>query len=990
MELTPAQRLAVNSDKKEILVSASAGSGKTHVMTERILRLVLEGAPIESMVICTFTKAAAAELRSRLYAKLKAAAEKSGEAAAALYSLPASEISTIDSFCLRLVKNYFYYTDIDPNIESADEAVTSPLLALSVSEAIDKAFSDPGPEFLELCEILSPRRREKALNGIIERLYRFASITPDPYGWLMRAKENTFEGIDYGDILTGCAEPLPDAVKTKPHSDALIDLACDAFKIYAAKKRKKLCADFNDIERAAYNILSVPEAAAAINGKYRYLFVDEFQDINPLQDKIFERLGGSKFFVGDVKQSIFGFRLTDPSIFSEKLSVPPDDDRGVISLDVNYRSDVRILSFCDRVFSRLMKKDSGGADYPPFGQNGKGCLNGESLPPPVSGNIVQTEKIPKKEERARGVYSVKEHINAESALSADEAETALILEHIARLKKGAVIKDGIKKAVGYGDIAILLRSFSGFESKLAGALGRAGIPFSIKRRRTGNDVTLKRLICFLKLLDNRRDDVALAAALKSPMGGRFSDAELARIRLNCPRGDFSDAVNEYALKADGGDGLKRKILNFSETLERFCGMKFVLPAAELAGRVCSEFGLFNFAAAEGSERALGDFLNGLLNYDGFSFSEALETAQAEKDGDKDKEESADCGRVRIMTVHAAKGLEFPFVLLPKLAKKFNYGDIRRDYILDGSLGVALKYFDTVKGGAFKTPLYLLAAKKAEKKLLDEELRLLYVAMTRAEYGLYLSAAVPADYEEKKPGEESAFIDFLYPDLAGIAVKKTPGECVAVPVAAVSETAFGVSCSLKAKLEEKALLYADAIKRLGPAPYKITVTALSKSDPDSATVKAADFIAFDEAGAAFGEAYHKLFETVDYSKPLSLGVKEFRKAYVKEGGLISDDTAVRSLEKLKDRINGREFYREQGFVYTDKSGSLVQGVIDLLIDDGCGGYELIDYKTGIISDKRLGMYKRQLEAYADACIKILGVAVTKKSIFSINSAEFIEL
>jgi len=1182
-KFTSAQRAAINGDG-EILVSASAGSGKTTVMIQRILRLLEGGEELTSMVVCTFTKSAASDMRTKLSAQLSqitdAAAEDQTSAPAwaekAIEKLPTAEISTIDAFCARLVRNYFYYADgIDPAFEVPDEAEADALLNLSVDEAVSESLAAGDPDFDELYEILSPRRNEKRLSGIVKRMYEFAAIHPDPDAWFVNASKATGDHAGhvealcgyydaaipaflrraaalktrcecvgfvrcaqsvsefYDEVLSGqaeikklsgikpasaaqdelyerykklrsaykdfCAEREEALLSADPSESAgtaaiLTGLAQRAAKIYAAKKQRKSQCDFNDVERAAYRILCNPCAAAEVNAKYRRLFVDEFQDINPLQNAIFDKLSAKRFYVGDVKQSIYGFRLSDPGIFagheaaylqsgriSGEAGAGHGERRSVIRLNANFRSDSGILRFCDRVFADVMTKGFGGVDYEGaarFNDTGLGSLfavpvvcglvrvsepeNSRTanyrLQAPCADDIFDpAHSVPGTGRRLPGVYSVKNHIFLDEEASAQSAEADWVVEHILSLKKRSVTEDGRERAVEFGDIAVLLRSPGKFAGMLCEKLRRAGVPVAEQKSADATkNQAARELMNYLRLIDNRRDDIALASVLKSPFGGFCSDGELAAVRIwadKMPGGaewPFFAAAERYA----GNNGAAQKLATLFRNLSRYEKISRVTGFAELAGKICAEHDYFKYAlslpdgksAAEGLSKFL-DALSGLPQ--DRDFCSALNAIDA---GAVKISAGGEAGAVRVMTVHAAKGLEFPFVVLPNLSKAFNLDDIKRDCILNVEFGAALKRFDIKNRQTAKTSLYRRAALEARKKLCEEEMRVLYVALTRAKYQTALFARVKENYEPKEGSDALCPLDWLYPAMKPLAEwreqrsEELDAALVATRDVPVPKVVFAKPGE---ELMRRIRAYTDYVYPYPRLPVKLTVTQMARDgEPggeDANPIEGPRYTAADgnlpeSAGGGFkadsnyspkpggcvsiykstppvinssachsrsvirhspsdipfasgtdiGDAYHKFLEIADFAAPFPENLSRFSEDYPDIAKLVHKNIAENALEIIAERVRGRKYYRELPFIYCLETGVLLQGVIDLMIEGADGSIEIVDYKTGRIADEQLQFYQKQIGLYASSAERILKKPVVRKSIFAVSSGEFYEV
>ena len=1076
MSFTKEQNQAITSREKNLLVSASAGSGKTTVMIERILSLIFEGASLKNMVVCTFTRSAASDMRDKLQNTLLRCVDDGTEfsdvAERELLLLPTAEISTLHSWCQRLIRNYFYIIGADPAFEIADDEEADAMLNAAIDEAVEEKIVGGDADFAEFYDVMLSGRTDYALKKLVKEVYRYSEAQSDPDEWfsdgamrglnvptlcddvieeaktrlkerfLRRAKDlrartvavgfkRNFGAIDrlVENIESGCDEPLPtptgkipeefvglndeykalkDAYqkaekviveyasapapdeRTRTFTRVLLDITTDAKEKYAEEKKRRARLDYSDLEHLTVKLVENPECAAEISERYRYIFVDEYQDINPLQERIISALGGaSRFLVGDVKQSIYAFRMCNPNIFLRKYSHYVENNFSKpIELNANFRSAREILDFANRVFSPLMTESFGKIDYAGTAMltSGAGITGGN-----VSLNLIVSGGDSPREP---GVYSV---IGDTGEKQGDaEAETnRVVADIIELLEKGTVnLGNGLTRHVTEGDIAVLSSTRGLRQGLIYSKLKKAGVKVSMSDSFEFASVPeISRLIEFMKYVVFGADDVALAAVLLSPLAD-FTEDELALVRMT---GDptekrFFVLCENYA--ATKTDETSRKLREFFATVERYRGYARTHTACEFVGRLVAEKQWFPRAAAgddpELKTDALAAFLDHLAasKYGSgvYEYVEYLSSSVAEA------ERGSAANSVSIMTIHASKGLEFPFVFLVDTAHGFNFTETFGRVMLDGTAGVCMKNFDEEERSVKPNKLTVAAGIRKRRALSEEAMRLLYVAITRPKQGLYVYATVSektvtallnggAEFEPESGG---CFFDWLAPTFPAYGYNVYAAcDCVAVGEKSVLPVLSEPDETLVGILNE----YYDAPKKNASVhtSVKKSVTAIGK-DADDETHNEYITGADDDRALEKGNAYHKAMEKADYSLSAEDAADKLS-ATEPSFSLVDKREFIVAFEAMKDRIAGRKIYREKQFVH-NPGGMLIQGVIDLLITDGkiC---EIIDYKTSKLSTIESGAYDVQLAAYSLAAEEITGMEVTRASIYSFRGGKFID-
>lgn len=1066
-QFTQAQRRAIDERGCDLLVSASAGSGKTTVMIERILCLLREGASLDAMAVCTFTKAAAADMREKLTRRLTEEAPFDARLTEQLRLLPQAEISTMHSWCSHIVRTYFYATDVDPNFEILDEAQSAALLTAAVEETIEAANEQGNADYLRLYDICLRGRKHKKLRDMVMRIYRYAYVQPDPAAWLQGC-EDCLSGHDRAikelseissrkgtallgqvrDLATAVAaagfdEEMPfvenldaylsgrtdellrtpprkqnhpcydlhgvyralraqcdawgkqraswlhsaDAARTRPYVRTLTALVREAADRYAAVKRRQARVDYEDLLHLTLAILG-SDFRREVCKKYSSIFVDEYQDINPLQEAILAKFDSAMFFVGDVKQSIYGFRMCQPRFFVEKRKRFAEGQGGkTLELNANFRSDDQILQAVNTAFARLMREDFGGIDY-----RGSAMFEaGKAGPcrPAVQATLV---RAPEKETTVLPppvVYGVRKH-TYEDGDDRFAAETDAVVRHVVQLLKGTLPDGERMRPVQNSDIAILVRSRDRYTQLLMRKLRAVGIPVSFADKADAEQSrTVRTLLSYLRLIDNRFDDVQLAAALRSPLGG-FDDDELAALR-GC--GDremfFYEAVDAAAAQ---DTPLGRRTAAFLQTLDRYRTLSRALRADELAGLVTAENNYFHHTAALGGEAEcsmLASFLDSMTACP--SVASLHEYLRYLGEAEQAVSLPADPDSVRLMTVHASKGLEFPFVLLCNLGHTFNCADLRADMLLSDD-GIVLKYWNWETRAAEETALYALSALALKRQLWEEELRLLYVAMTRAQFGLSLFGTLPpSDAEDGDarclaPEDCNSWLGWLLPDLLRFATVVSAESCRIESDVPVRRPVFTKPDLALTDCIARRLEFCDKGEHRA---LKTNVTRLAEqAEAESPVVYTAGGEGDDRA-LETGNAYHRMMQHLNFAAPFDAEWDRLC-TLLPECAVLCDRDRIRAAWQNVAPLAAQadSVLREQAFVLND-NGILVQGVIDLLLIQS-GKATVIDYKTTSEQGLRAQGYRTQMEIYCRAVSEILGVTVERRLLYAFRLDDFVEI
>jgi ATP-dependent helicase/nuclease subunit A len=960
---TKEQKAVIESRNRNLLVSAAAGSGKTAVLVERIIRMITEGEnplDIDQLLVMTFTKAAADEMRERVLLavdeKLKEDPEN-GHLQMQAAMIPYARITTIDSFCLGIIREHYNQLDIDPAFRVGDEGELL-LLRGSVMEQLLEDYYEAGDEeFSRFVETYATGKSDRGIEDHIMAVYNFSGSNPWPEKWLEACEkelEDYEEGSDdrlmetewmrflmwdvamqtgefcaqlkealavcdeengpaayipmltsdlrmlqaignakdYGclnellgsasfdrlasirskeidadkkSFVTGCRDRVKKAVGklrdlycfesietvvrdlkgTAGAVRMLLRLAGEFHDRYQEAKQEKNLVDFGDLEHYALEVLleetgegeRTPSAAAdELSRQFEEILVDEYQDSNDVQEALIhaisrERFGTPNvFMVGDVKQSIYKFRLARPELFLKKYESYPREDGlyQTIELHQNFRSRDSVLSGINEVFYQIMTKGLGGILYTEDAALHPGAVfepTEETVGGKLELHMVNT---------GGGLLKQLEADPADDYTSR-EMEAKLIA---ARMKELINPETGLKvwdkkekryRTACYGDMVILLRSLSGFAEDFVNILMNEGIP-AYAERRTGyfTAIEVETVLCFLSIIDNPMQDIPLAAVLKSPIVGA-TDEELARLmavfkrtaKKGQDRGIYGAWM--YYLEncpEDEREGeLYGKLAAFSDELADYRRIAGYLSIHELLYIIYENTGYYDYIAAMPAGEARQANLDMLVekasayektSYSGlFHFIRYIENL---KKYDTDFGEAALAGdenTVRILSIHKSKGLEFPVVFLAGMGKKFNKQDLYGKILIDPDLGIATDYLDLELRVKTPTLKKNVLRRRLELEALGEELRVLYVAMTRAKEKLIMTGT--DRYLDKKL---ERFSD----------IKRTAGQIPFTILSTADSFLDWLLMSLSGKLSESALL-SDA----GAETGLMTVRSYSVAD-----------------------------------------------------------------------------------------------------------------------------------------------------------------
>ncbi len=855
---TPEQQAAITTRGGPLLVSAAAGSGKTKVLVSRLLSFLTdenEPCDISDFLVITYTRAAAAELKSKIrdalseYMAIHPDDRHLRRQSALVYT---ARIGTIHSFCTELLRENAHLGLIPPDFRIADENECRLLKERVLSDVLDQRYEAiiSAPGFALLVDTLSAGRDDSRLVEVILDAHTKLKSHADPAGWvktqldqlaLVNASDasETLWGryliadardkavywrcvlsdllsasADCGDFMkayggsvgatvesldgfinaldlgwdaaceqaaiafpragnlkgydhqkavrTRCkaalkkvsevfeytsAELFEDMLAVHPAVEELLKLVLDFDAAYAEEKKKRALADFSDQEHLTVRLLFNRETgektplAEAVSSRFKEIFIDEYQDVNGIQELIFQAIsrgGKNLFMVGDVKQSIYRFRLADPSIFLDKykryndLGGEDEDTGRRIFMSTNFRSKKAVLDAVNFVFKNIMSESFGEMDYTEKEYLNPGRADAES-----DGTSVELDVL--------DLSAIETEADEESP-EKSATEAAFTARRIRQLlDEGLMIPDGAgnKRRASYGDFAILLRSVKNKAGVYAEALSKLGIPVGMSAGEGFfESLEVSVALAILDIIDNPRQDVPLITALRSPVYG-FTADELASIRVTDKKGLLYDAL-VAAAKTD------EKCRSF---ISRLDALRIVAPdmtTDRLLFRIYSETDMLAVMGAlrdgearrenlmklmELAARYEANGLNGLFGFMTFVRRLIENGDEPFNDGGLSAGDA-----VKIMSIHKSKGLEFPVVILADTTKQFNTTDTKKPLLMHADLGVGMKRTDINRRIAYTTLPRMAVSRKLYGEIASEELRVLYVAMTRARERLIIVAS----------------------------------------------------------------------------------------------------------------------------------------------------------------------------------------------------------------------------------------------------------
>lgn len=1158
------QKNAIEADSGSVLVSAAAGSGKTSVLVERIVRKLIsseKSVPPESLLVVTFTNAAAQEMRGRIYSRIaKAAAddpERRSEFTALLSGLNEMQVCTMDSFCMNLVRENCYALGIDNDFTVLEDAENSSLKNKAAVSVLERRFRENSDTFLPLARMFDSGKNDAKLIETVIKLSDFAKSEPYPELWLDEILDRFYdcdahnsvwgqciinevssalefcselfdaaiECIGEDELIHNCYYPVfeserqllrkaaerfnvsdwdgkvsalkelhkavyADKLKSVPrgYGDSPVKLSATEKRDYIKSVLDKITGymsissaehkedleilgdiakeltvtvkeydkelllmkkelskyDFSDISHFALKLLCDPDSfdqktplAREMTEEFSEILIDEYQDTNRAQETLFCSLsknGENMFFVGDVKQSIYRFRLASPEIFIEKCEAYPYYDgvskKSKIILGENFRSRKGILDAVNFVFSSLMSPECGDIDY-----NEDERLNFPAV---------------KTAEDSVDVSVAVLETGDEKAFFVEARYIARTIEKMIADKVQVEDKDGFRNAVP-SDFCILMRSPASIARFYTDELKNCMLPVSSDVNRSFFDnPEIKTVMSYLRVIDNPVRDIDMAAVMMSPLFG-FTPDDTATLRLK-----YGKEVSLYAAAVLGANDGDEKCRRLVEKLGYYRRASVNTSVDMLIRDICNDTAYFAAAgampngrirqknirllieeAADGNERFSG--LPGFVRY-----------MEMMRENEADISDAGSGDGVRIMSMHKSKGLEFPFVFIAGSAKGFNKTDMRSNLIINHEMGLGIKRKEPEKIKNYDT-LSSTALKICNNSaMMSEELRVYYVALTRAKQKLFIT--IPHknalkyisenEYLLYKTGKISPYIVKNASDANGWLIKcflKHPDggdirffpftgdtDCGRAEITLVEEEMPSALLSE----EEETVSYDESIvediRKRASFRYKWLDIASARASHSASSLSEEHF---DPAGFAksvpafmysssfsptdIGTFTHRFLQFCDFGKCKTDAASEFERL-IKEGRLTEKEAAgvdieainafvhsdiMRRVEKASAVFREKQFSLLKSICETDSSipsefsdeKTVIFGKIDLLFieDDGA---VIVDYKTDNINKISVlaERYRTQMILYIEAFSKAMGIKVKECILYSIKLRDSISL
>lgn len=885
---TDDQWKAIHASGQNILVAAAAGSGKTAVLVSRIIEKLKDetaGLQVDELLVVTFTNASAAEMKQRVEAALEKALQEDPDSRhlkKQIALLNYASISTLHSFCLDVIRKFYYVADIDPNFRLI-EPLESGMIQDEVMEALLERHygAEENERFFHLVDSFTNDRSDDVLLDILTRLYDFSRANPDPVAWLQQiasyydttelatvselpfyryieadirihleqaleelrtalkfaeepggpdvylplieneklqleqllddypldweAKKEAISSVKFGRLPTiknkeNYDEPLidqtkqardgakkqlkaiteewfqrdagnylADLAKMKPDIELLTELVEEFAADFLAEKQRRGVLDFNDLEHLALAILGEKteatryepsEIALEYRHKFKEVLIDEYQDTNMVQETILSLLttpseaAGNLFMVGDVKQSIYRFRLAEPTLFLDKYKRYRVDGENTgirIDLSKNFRSRQNVLTTTNFIFKQLMDTQIAEIDYDEAAE----LVLGAAFPETEERYQPEIALVDMKQEERES-----EETDSPQELQKNQAEAMLIARKIKKMitEKFQIYDKKMQqyRPIQYRDIVLLSRAMTS-ATDIEEAMKAHDIPFYANSNTGYFEATeIRIMLAVLKVIDNPYQDIPLAAVLRSPILG-VSEEILGQIRAARPKGYFYDALLLYQQTTISPEA--DRIDRFLKQLELWRDLANRESLPKLIAQIYEETHYYDFVGGlpggkqrQANLRALYDrssqyektAYRGLFRF--IRFIERMRVRGDDMGTAKTLGEKEDV--VRMMTIHASKGLEFPVVILAGTSRRFNMRDIYSKYLLDKEFGFSARYNDVDKRIVYPTIMQQAIKQKKYRETIAEEMRVLYVALTRAEQKLIITGTV-ADWEKMK-------------------------------------------------------------------------------------------------------------------------------------------------------------------------------------------------------------------------------------------------
>ncbi len=1158
VKFTDDQINAINA-KGTVLVSAAAGSGKTAVLTERVVSMLTnqnKKISADRLLIVTFTNASALEMRVRISKRLDEICDEHPKNQYLLKQkilLKNAKICTIDAFCIELVRTYFAVLGISPDFAIAENSQTETIMEEALSLVLQPRFLKKSDEFNSLCLLFGVDKSDKGFYETVYKIHDYAMCMPQPDVWLEKAAEGyncdsikncvfvpiildyirenllsckesievllrelvgsdiesaysdglnlgledinrlimATDSLDWDTLYNGlCEFKIPikivkktsdpsfkevvkserdgivkritslakhmlgtseDVLKSLSHASVTVDeLICivKEFKsAYFELLCKNNCLTFAHVEQLALKLLCkesdgnlVPsDLSKEICKSFDEVLVDEYQDNNNLQDALFFALsdGGNKLFmVGDVKQSIYGFRNANPDNFIKyKEEYPVFDGKTAPSkviLKQNFRSRKGVCDFVNALCNTVMSKSTCGMDY-------------------LDEDILDAKAEYENSEDFDVSFLINE--SSKSDLKREQIDAEQIADKILEiLNKPPFLKgkDGLRCA-DYRDFAILLRSPSSRAYIYVDALKKRGIPVAFNTDEFFNSPEVLTAVSMLRVIDNPTREIPLLSVLLSVMFG-FTPDDLAEIRIKYGH------KNLYSLVCTAANNGDERCRYFVDILSKLRTKAVTLPVSRLLNEIYNATLLPEIMSARADCRQsranllrLSSIASKFDQTDSggiFGFLNEFDRMAGSKKS-SGQASLTDTNAVKILSFHGSKGLQFPICFVADCGGLFNKTDVTGQIILNDKYGIGLKFIDEndVKASSLAREAMSILQ---QKKLISEEIRLLYVALTRAEEKLIISITLSDVAKKvvsssfklgfmgvnlgKAPSTSVISADGYYEWLLMTALLQSSGDDIGIrfgltPLGFGGKSEFDVEFCERVDVHDecnetidevtpKNNVDTDEIERLTKeinekfkttnselslVPSKMAVTSLvhGNSKKFNFTAKPQFMSKSGLTPAQRGTAAHKFMQFADFSKAEKDIKSEIERLYEWEF-LSFEESEVLDVVKLSkffessvyNRIkNAQSYKREYKFMveypYLENS-TIVQGIADCVFfeDDGV---VILDFKTDRVDDNTLSqMYAAQLEVYKYAIEKITSKRVKECILYSLHLSEEVKI
>ena len=1105
-EPTKEQQAILDNDKKNLIVSASAGSGKTFIVIEHIINLIVKKkVPVSRLLVLTFTKAAAGEMKNRLY-KAILQQKNTPFLLEQLDDISISDISTIDAFCEKIIKRYVNKLNIDENFRVLDEKESKNLKYLTFNQVFDDfaenyqqfneiyfAFKHDKNKIFECMNDLqsyfdSQDNGDELLKSYIddyEKFYKdsldylnsvlksiilrarenlkninFLSLTgqlPDFYRAVeeicnINISEDFFENCNKINSITFPSVPRKKTdlieekqiiTKSRDILKEMLNVTGDylylseedkqslsagslakgllemqkQFKIRYKELKGDDALDFADLEMLTRKLLENEDVLLNLQKSYDYIFIDEYQDTNTLQESIIKPIAEKGYFiaVGDPKQGIYGFRNASMEIMQRDIeNFSNGEDSQSLFLTGNFRSDERLLSFVNKIFNRLMTLDSVGIDYEHKSQL-KGLVPFEKPQlPAVNVDIIIDEE--KENTKPNKIYSVKEDdINSTYEY---KKEVYTLAHRIEEILKSQIYdaKQGKMRNVNAGDIAVLFRSRDKVMKECTRFLQEKGFSvFADLKQELLEDSELQIITSLIRLSLNFKDDISLVSVLASWFGGLTLD-ELSELRLKYPK------VNYWEI-ADDVDS--EKIKNFKEKLTSF---QFDCQTIGLTKALNKLFNQTNYYVyldslpdKNSKKYHLQEFFK-LISQNNFDYNLPGLVGYLDNIDTSSSVATNAVNAITLTTIHATKGLEYPVVILAGAGEKLSKNYIK-SYIVSSKFGMGTYLYNYQDNLRLVSPPFLAGKYYKKRREFVDELMIFYVALTRGQNHLYLIGTTTNENlkQDKELFKCDSYLDLILYSLGEnfkdqlLSQEKVSTENWQFNLINEVEDAgnyketelenFNRTLQLNLDTIRDYINLAYAENELCKINYKNSVSGILNLENDTVPSYEynGDSLARQKA-IERGNAFHQALKFIDFNKVdspatlhnLLLEVKD----YLEDGyfDLIDEDILFKDIQILKKTVSDN-VYKEREFIMqlplkevlnidSDKE-VIIQGIIDLF---SLGEKNiLIDYKFSSIKDEErlLKHYKKQLDLYAIAVEKAFDIKLDEIYLLSLANAKLIK-